>query len=183
MAFYADTLSWFRANKSLFLLLNGICLAEVQQIFSFLPDRVSNDTEYVLCRNHSSVISSYMTSHWVCNKSYTTGAISETGTVYPSGEPEFIPLAMSFCRIRVGQSLVFNIAFCISLFVLLSVGLCIVCPSSIYGFWLPLCYLQHFPRAILHKDNFIKLGWRINALLAQKKKTPFLAHWGYLFMP
>ena len=100
MAFYADTLSWFRANKSLFLLLNGICLAEVQQIFSVLPDRVSNDTGYVLCRNHDSVISSYMTSHWVCNKSYTTGAISETGTVYPSGEPEFIPLAMSFCRIR-----------------------------------------------------------------------------------
>jgi hypothetical protein len=29
---HSDTLFWFRANQSLLLLLNGVCLAEKQQI-------------------------------------------------------------------------------------------------------------------------------------------------------
>ena len=32
MSLYSDTLSWFRANQSLLLLLNAACLAEKQQI-------------------------------------------------------------------------------------------------------------------------------------------------------
>ena len=40
---------------------------------------------------------------------------------------------------------VFSAMFCRSLFVVLSLCLLtIVCPSSIYGFWLPLGYLQTF---------------------------------------
>ena len=40
-------------------------------------------------------------------------------------------------------SLVFWIVFCIS-FCSFSFDHCVVCPSSIYGFWLPLWYLQTF---------------------------------------
>jgi hypothetical protein len=47
-------------------------------------------------------------------------------------------------RIRVGRSLVFCVMFCRSLFIPLSFGHFIVCPSSIYGFWLPLWYFKLF---------------------------------------
>jgi len=51
-----------------------------------------------------------------------------------------------FSGIRVALSLVFYVVFCRSLFVFcrFSFGHCIACPSSIYAFWLPLCYLQTF---------------------------------------
>jgi hypothetical protein len=41
--------------------------------------------------------------------------------------------------VRVDQSLVFYLVYCKSFFVLLSplCGHCVVCPSSIYGIWLP----------------------------------------------
>ena len=42
-----------------------------------------------VCRNHNQVLSSFMTCHWVCIKSRTTGTTSGTGTAYPSGTPEF----------------------------------------------------------------------------------------------
>ena len=49
-----------------------------------------------------------------------------------------------FCGVRVIRSLVLCVMFCRSLLVLLTFffGHCVVCPSSIYGFWLPLWYLQ-----------------------------------------
>jgi hypothetical protein len=51
-------------------------------------------------------------------------------------------------RVPVARSkgVFFGVAFCRSLFVLLSFsfGPFVVCPSSIYGFWLHLCYLQTF---------------------------------------
>ena len=62
------------------------------------------------------------------------------GIAYPSEEPE---LTSGFSGARVAQSLVFCVVFCSSLFVLLSVYHCVVCPS-IYGFWLPLCIFKHF---------------------------------------
>jgi hypothetical protein len=62
------------------------------------------------------------------------------GIAYPFGEPE---LTSGFSGARVAQSLVFCVVFCSSLFVLLSVYHCVVCPS-IYGFWLPLCIFKHF---------------------------------------
>jgi len=62
-------------------------------------------------------------------------------TEYPSRGHEF---TSGFSGVRVALSLVFCVMFCRSLFVLFSCGHCIVCPSSIYGFWLPLWYLQNF---------------------------------------
>jgi len=61
--------------------------------------------------------------------------------------PEHLSSPPVFSSVCVARSLVFCVVFCISLFVLLSFisfDLCIVCPSSIYGFWLPLWYLLTF---------------------------------------
>ena len=63
--------------------------------------------------------------------------------------PEHLSSPPVFNVVRVARSLVFCVLFCRSLFVPLS---CLFCPlcylSSIYGFWLPLCYLQTFLRRI-----------------------------------
>ena len=85
-----------------------------------------------LCRFLNPVLYSFMTYHWVCNKSNLTGATRGEGTAHPSIIHESIP---GFCSVRVVRSLVFCIVFCRSLFVLFSFGYCIVC-SSICGFWL-----------------------------------------------
>jgi hypothetical protein len=42
-------------------------------------------------------------------------------------------------------------------FVLFSVGHCVVCTSSIYGFWLPLWYLQALPHSAMYIIYLI--GW------------------------
>jgi len=49
-----------------------------------------------------------------------------------------------FSGVRVTWSLVLYACFVdvVCPFVLFSFGHCVVCSSSIYGFWLPLCYLQ-----------------------------------------
>ena len=50
-----------------------------------------------------------------------------------------------FSGVRVTRSLVLCVWFvdrCLSFFLLFSFGHCVVCYSSIYGFWLPLWYLQ-----------------------------------------
>jgi len=61
-------------------------------------DLVNRCTEYMshkwawkcsVCRKHNQVLSSFMTCHWVCIKSNTTGTTSGTGTTYPSGTTEF----------------------------------------------------------------------------------------------
>ena len=80
-----------------------------------------------------------MTRHRVCN--YTTDVTRGEGTAYPSGAPEFIP---SFSGIRVTRSLVLYVCFVDRYlsFCPLSFDHCVVCSSSIYGFWLPLWYLQ-----------------------------------------
>jgi len=77
------------------------------------------------------------------------GATSGAGTAYPFGVPEFTPV---FSGVRFTRSLVFCVMFCRLLFVLchFSFGHCDVCSSSIYGFWLPLWYLQSL--LVLHHD-------------------------------
>ena len=67
--------------------------------------------------------------------------ISGAGTSYPSEALEFIP---GFYWGSFYSIFSFMCMFCRSLFVLsyFSFGHCVVCPSSIYGFWLPLWYLQ-----------------------------------------
>ena len=68
-----------------------------------------------------------------CNmRGVTTGA----GIAYPSGAPEFTP---GFSGVRVTRSLVLCVCFvdrCLS-FCTFSFCYCVVCSSSIYGFWLP----------------------------------------------
>jgi hypothetical protein len=51
---------------------------------------------------HFPVLSSFMTYHRVCYYINTTGATSGSGTTYPSGAPEFIPV---FSGVRVTRSL------------------------------------------------------------------------------
>jgi hypothetical protein len=91
-----------------------------------------------ICRNHNLFLSSFMTYHWVCNKSNMTSATCGVGTAYPSRAPEF---SLVFSGVRVAWSLVFCVMFidgCSSFFF----DPCIVWPlwllTSIYGFW-PLC--------------------------------------------
>jgi hypothetical protein len=74
----------------------------------------------------------------------TTGATSGAGTAFPSGIPEFTTVFFGVC---VTQSLVLCACFvdrCLS-FCTFSFGHCVVCSSSMYGFWLSLWYLStHF---------------------------------------
>jgi hypothetical protein len=58
--------------------------------------------------------------------------------------PEHLSSPPVFSGVLVPRPLVFCVMFCRSLFVMLSFSLChcVVCSSSIYGFWLPLWYLQ-----------------------------------------
>ena len=68
----------------------------------------------------------------------TMGGTRGAGTAYSTGTPEFTP---TFNVVCIASSLVFCVVFCRSGFVFLSLTVDIVCPS-IYGFWLPLWYLQ-----------------------------------------
>ena len=43
-----------------------------------------------MCRNHNPEHSSFVTYHWIVDKSNTTDTTSGAGTAYPSGVPEFI---------------------------------------------------------------------------------------------
>jgi phosphatidylserine synthase len=84
-------------------------------------------------------IFSFMSFHLVCNKSNTS-----ENTSSPSG----------FSGVPVDQSCLL-LMFCRSLFVPFSLAHCIVCSSSICGFWLPILYLQTFLIS-LFADMFIK---------------------------
>ena len=58
--------------------------------------------------------------------------------------PEHLSSPMVFSGVRVTRSLILYVCFvdrCLS-FCTFSFGHCVVCSSSIYGFWLPLWYLQ-----------------------------------------
>ena len=77
--------------------------------------------------------------------------LSGAGTAYPSGSPEFTP---GFSGVRVTRSLVVYVCFadrCLS-FCTFSFGHCIVCSSSIYGFWLPFWYLQTLPHLWIYAE-------------------------------
>ena len=85
-----------------------------------------------------------------------TEATRGAETAYPSGAHEFTP---AFSGVRVVRSLVFCVMVCKSLYVLLPFFFvffchCVVCPSAIYAFLLPLSYLQTFPTYILFDTSF-----------------------------
>ena len=109
-----------------------------------------------------------LNNHWNDNLHGT----SEAGTTTPSGAPKFtsgfrgvrvtrslvlyvcfVDRCLSFCAFSFGHCVICSSVFCplcclffclltIVLSVLLSFDHCVVCSSSIYGFWLPLWYLQ-----------------------------------------
>ena len=65
--------------------------------------------------------------------------------------PEHLRSSQVFSGVRVTRSLDLCVCFvdcCLSICTFFSFGHCVVCSSSIYGFWLPLWYLQ-----TLLKDN------------------------------
>jgi hypothetical protein len=67
-----------------------------------------------------------------------TSTTCGAGTAYPSGAPRY---NHGFSKVRVVRSLVFCVVFCGPLLVCLpffSYDHCVVCSSSIYGFFLPL---------------------------------------------
>jgi hypothetical protein len=61
--------------------------------------------------------------------------------------PEHLSSPAVFTGVRVTRSVVLYAMLCRSLFVLISFYFdhCVGCPSSIYGFWLSLWYLQNLP--------------------------------------
>jgi len=84
------------------------------------------------------------------------GAISGAGITYPSEAPDFTPV---FSGVRATRSLVLYVCFvglCLS-FCTFSFSNCIVCSSSIHGFWLPLLYLQ----TLLRKKRRGNQEWTI----------------------
>ena len=78
----------------------------------------------------------FMTYHWVCNKSNTTGARCGSGTGIL---PEYQSSLPIFSGVPVARSLVFCVVFCRSLFVScsFSFGHGIVCPSFGHGIVCP----------------------------------------------
>ena len=70
--------------------------------------------------------------------SNTTGVTCGAGTASPSEATEFTSV---FCGVSFTQSLVFCVDF-VNHFLSFSFDHCIVYPSTIYGFSLPLLYLQ-----------------------------------------
>ena len=108
----------------------------------------------------------------------TSVAISGVGAAYPSGAPEFTP---NFSGVRVTRSFVLcvcfvdrSLSFCTFYF-----GHCVVCSSSIYGFWLPpfgifklflLLYHIHTYSYILCFFS-ISISWKIYSPCRVKPKT------------
>ena len=79
----------------------------------------------------------------MCNKS---------NTIHPSRAPP------AFSGVRVVRSLVFCVMI-IVFFCPFSFGHCIVCPTFVDGFWLPLCYLQtppYIPRFLNHWIKWLR---------------------------
>jgi hypothetical protein len=105
----------------------------------------NQDNEY---SEWSDMITHGLLLQWACNRKsvISSNAIRflhycGTGTAHPSGAPEFKSV---FIVVRITQSLALCVCFvdrCLSLCTL-SFCHCVVCSSSIYGFWLPLWYLQ-----------------------------------------
>ena len=87
---------------------------------------VTNNYRYPIYRNHNPVLSSFMTYHWVCNKSNTTC----------SSGFEWGPCCSIFCFLCN----VLQIVVCPFVLFLLV----IVLSSLIYDFWLHIRYRQTF---------------------------------------
>jgi len=113
-------------------------------------------------------LSSFMTYHRVCNKSNKTGATRGAGSAYPFDAPEFTPV------LSIAQSLVFCVALCRSLFVLLPLFFVhfMVCPSSSYGFY---DYPFGVFKLFLHLSSVVRMDQ--NGSLSIKEKSHKEWYW------
>ena len=87
------------------------------------------------CRKHFSVLSKLMTYHLVTRLTRRVPLVEQELPTLP----EHLSSPPVLSRVRVSRSLVLYVCFvdrCLS-FRTFSFGHCVVCSSSIYGFWLP----------------------------------------------
>ena len=104
-----------------------------------------------VCCHHKSFPSSFMTYHGACNRCDTTGTICGAEIV---NRPEHLSSSSGFSGVRVAQSLVFHVAFCMLLFILLRLLYhCIVCSSPTNGF----CLLFFVSSSFSNSDISIKI--------------------------
>jgi hypothetical protein len=90
--------------------------------------------------------------------------------------PEHLSSPPVFSGARVTRSLVLYVCFidrCLS-FCTFSFGHCVVCSSSIYGFWLPLWYLQTLLNKRFYVCNCFVFKW--SAIYREKKKLFMTYH-------
>jgi hypothetical protein len=113
---------------------------------------VTNNYIYPIYRNHNPVLSSFMTYHWVCNKSNTTGATCRVGTVCSSGFEWG-----SWCSIFYFLCNVLQIARCPSFLFLLAIVLSV--------FWLPIC--------IVNRNSICIVNRNYSAILATLQITSY----------
>ena len=92
--------------------------------------------------------------------------------------PEHLSSPPVFNGVRVTRSLVLyvcfvdhHLSFCPFTF-----GHCVVCPSLIYGFWLPLWYLQTL-LSITMKKKFKQWRWTIPPTEQSEQSPLTLTHW------
>ncbi len=93
------------------------------------------------CPTHFPVLSSFMTYHRFVTRLTRRVSLVEQELLTI---PKHLSSPPVFSGIRVTRSLVLYVCFvdrCLS-FCTFSFDHCVVCSSSIYGFWLPLWYLQ-----------------------------------------
>ena len=160
-------LSWLTTISSITEPLVVKLKSSLRKIYGGHHDLVSCYGVFVLTNNYGYVPFIVFTirsfPHSCLNKSNTTDVPSGPGTTYPSEAPDFIAgFQWSWCCsifrflccvlfvvvCSFGHCVVCSFGHCVVCSfghcVVCSFGHCIVCPSSIFGFLLPLWYLQLF---------------------------------------
>ena len=114
------------------------------------------------CCKHFPVLSSFMTYQRICNYINTTGATNQWNRICLP----FLSSPLVFSGVRVTRSLVLCVcllyrwlSFCPFIF-----GHCVVCSSSMYGFWLQLSYLQTL-LAYLIATNVYRIMLMVNFII------------------
>ena len=88
------------------------------------------------------------------NWDLNTGFVTIITQRMPLVEQEHLMFNSVFDGVRLAQSLIFDVVFCLSVWPF-TFGNCIVCPSLVYGFWLPLYYFLTFLDKIRHNFSMI----------------------------
>jgi hypothetical protein len=114
----------------------------------------------------------------LCSLSKTTGALVEQELLIL---PEHLSSFRVFSGVRVTRYLTLCVWFvdrCLS-FCPFSFGHCVFCPSSIYGFWLPIWYLQTLltPNTIKYRNPVLFVS-----LISQKQSTTEMFHFRKHFL-